>query len=264
MSAVVPLSVLAPALSYKGVAGSFASLEDTVNIRIPPVLYPDGTVVQPDELRGGFAQLSRLATAGSPSEIWDPTAKIWRPFAAHDFTEAQGIPLMPSVAASGAWDGLLIGVGAEDALGNAQFGSAVANFPQYRLRGVFQARRAGVDAFGLGLESAPLAFQSVADLKRFGIELTPDQNQATHVRLMLMDAAKRARGSLEIDASGNGVLTLANFDAGGGILASITLQADGDVRIAPASGGKVFIVGNLETGRIRYTPAGGGLPTDLT
>ena len=69
MSTVVPLSVLAPALSYKAVAGSFASLEDMVNIRIPPVLYPDGSVVQPDELRGGFAQLSRLATAGPGSEL---------------------------------------------------------------------------------------------------------------------------------------------------------------------------------------------------
>lgn len=260
----LPLNVLAPVLSYKTVAGSFAPLEDTVDIRVPPVLYSDGSIVQPDEVRGGFVQLSRLATAGSPPEIWDATAKIWRPFAARDYTQAQGLPLMPSQAASGAWDSLIIGVGAKDALGNAQFSPAVANFPQYRLRGAFQAQRAGDDAFGLGAESPPLAFQSTADLKRFNVELTPDQNAATHVRLTLVDTARRTRGSIEIDASGNGVLTLTNFDSGGGTLASITLQADGDVRIVPASGGRVFIAGDLETGHIRYFPAGGGLPKDLT
>lgn len=260
---VLPLSVPAPALSYKGVAGSFAALEDAVDVHIAPVLYPDGTAVRIDELRGGFLQLSRLATPGSPPEIWDAKTKIWRSFAASDLTLAQGLPLMPSPTANGAWDGLLIGVGAKDALGNAQFSPAVADFPQYRLRGVFQAQRAGVDAFGLGAESVPLEFQSTVDLKRFNVELAPDQNAATHVRLMLVDGAKRPRGSIEIDASGNGVLTLANFDAGGSALASITLQADGNVRIAPASGGKVLIAGDLETGRIRYSPAGGGLPKDL-
>jgi hypothetical protein len=261
---VLPLGVLAPTLSYESVAGSFAPLEDAVGVHIPPVLYPDGTALRTEELRGGFLQLSRLATAGSAPEIWDATAKIWRSFAASDLTLAQGLPLMPSPTMNGAWDGLLIGVGAKDALGNAQFNPAVANFPQYRLRGVFQAQRAGVDAFGLGAESVPLEFQSTTDLKRFNVELAPDQNAATHVRLMLVDDAKRPRGSFEIDASGNGVLTLANFDAGGSALASITLQANGDVHIAPASGGRVFIAGDVETGRIRYSPAGGGLPKDLT
>lgn len=263
MSAIVPLAVLTPTLHYQAVAGSFASLEDAIEIRIPPVLYPDGSAVQPDELRGGFAQLSRLSTAGSPAEIWDATAKIWRPFTAPDFAVAQGIPLMPSQTVSGAWEGLLIGVGAKDALGNAQFGAASANFPQYRLRGVFQALRAGVEAFGLGAQSAALEFQSTSDLQRFKVELTPDQNAATYMRLMLVDTAKRTRGSIEIDASGNGVLTLANFDAGGGALASITLQANGDVRIAPSNGGRVFIAGDLQTGHIRYAPAGGGLAKDL-
>lgn len=259
----VPLDVLAPMLDYKAVAGTFAPLEDMVSIRIPPVLYPDGSRVQPDEVDGGFLQLSRIATAGNPPEIWDASAKIWRPFAAPDDAQAQGLPLVPSQTANGAWDSLIIGVGAKDALGNAQFAPAVGNFPQYRLRGVFQAHRAGENAFGLGPESALLAFQSTADLKRFTCELTPDQNAATHVRLMLLDAAKRTRGSLEIDASGNGVLTIANFDTAGGALASITLQADGDVRVAPASGGRVLIAGDLETGRIRYAPAGGGPPKDL-
>ena len=264
MSVTLPLNVLAPALTYKAVADAFAALEDTVDIRVPPVRYPDGRAVRPEEMLGGFAQLSRIATAGSPAEIWDATAKLWRPFAAPDFSQARGLPLMPSQAVPGAWDGFLIGVGAKDVFGNAQFGAAVANFPQYRVRGVFQAQHEGGDAFGLGPESAPLEFQSIADLKRFNVELTPDQNQATRVRLMLVDGARRTRGSMEIDASGNGVLTFANFDAGGGALASITLQANGDVRIAPASGGKVFIAGDLETGRIRYSPAGGGLPRDLT
>jgi hypothetical protein len=140
---------------------------------------------------------------------------------------------------------------------------AVAHFPQYRLRGVFHAERGGIGAFGVGVESVPIEFLSTADLKRFGVELSPDQIEATRVRIMLVDAAKRARGAIEIDASGNGVLTLANFDGAGGALASVTLESDGTIRLAPASGAKVVIAGDLETDRIRYLPSGGGFHQNL-
>jgi hypothetical protein len=63
---------------------------------------------------------------------------------------------------------------------------------------------------------------------------------------------------LDIDASsGTAIVTLRNLDGGGNPLASLSLRADGSIRISPAAGMKVFIDGDLEAERIRYLPASG-------
>jgi hypothetical protein len=72
-------------------------------------------------------------------------------------------------------------------------------------------------------------------------------------------------GRLEIDASGGAAsLTLANFDALGAPLASVTLRADGAISIAPAPGRTIVLAGDLEAEHVRYLPAGGLVKQDLT
>jgi len=264
MSITVPLSVTPPLLTYKNLGGAYAALEDVVEVRLGPVLYPDGTAVTAEELRGGFAVLSRLASATSTPDIWDPVRNTWLPAFGVDATQITGIPLAPSRSATGAWEGMLIGVAQKDAFGAPQFAVATPHFPQYRLRGLFRSHRDGVDGLGIGPEGAPLAFASTADRKRFGVELTPDQTETTRVRMKLLDAAKRVMGMLEIDSSsGDGAVTLANFDASGAPLASIRLQTDGGIRLEPHPAAKVFIAGDLEIRHLRYVPAGGNASQDL-
>jgi hypothetical protein len=159
---------------------------------------------------------------------------------------------------------VLTGAGQKDAGGVPVIQPAIASFPQYRLRGVFRARRGPIDGFGLGPESAPLLFASAIAASRFAADLTPDADAATRARIVLRNGAAQTVGVVDLDASGgNTVLTLANFNTAGAPLASITLRADGGIVLKPLGGMKVTVDGDLEANRIRYLPAAAMAKVDL-
>jgi len=263
VSIPVPLLVPPPTLAFKAIAGTYAPLEDVVTVSFAAVRFPDGTPVTIDDFRGAQALLTR-ASIGGASDVWDPELKAWRSALGVDLSHLAGLPLLPPQAEAQPWQGVLIGAGQKDAAGAPMLEPAAGSFPRYSLRGAFRAKRANVDAFGLGPESTPIEFRSLLVAQRFGAELTPEPAVATRVKLALRNTAAQPIGLIDIDASsGNGIVTIANFDASGSPLASIALQADGSIRLAPRTGMKVFIAGDVETGRIRYLRPN-GTPNDLT
>ena len=158
MSAPLPLAVPAPTMAFKLVAGFYAPLEDTVALAFPPIRFPDGSAMTADDYSGAKALLSRTLTAGSTPDVWDPESKSWKSASAVDLSTLAGIPLVPPKTPADPWLGMLIAAGQKDASGAPLVQEAVGHFPQYRVRGVFRAKRAGVDAFGLGPDGAPIEF----------------------------------------------------------------------------------------------------------
>jgi hypothetical protein len=262
VNGLLPLLVPAPALAFKAVGGVFAPIEGAVAISFATVRFPDGTFMAPEEYIAADALLTRLAAPGAPADIWDPAVTAWRPASGVDLTRVHGVPLAPPKTAADSWQGML--VSQKDASGGPQLQPSSFHFPQYRLRGSFRAKRDSVEAFGLGPESSPIEFASAAAKARFGADLTPDIDGATRARVILRNSAAQPAGVLDIDASaGNTVITLENFDPFGGTLASVTLGADGTIRLKPQPGKKVVIDGDFEADGIRYLPSGGGAKQDL-
>lgn len=264
MSSPLNLLVPAPAVSFKAVAGTYAPLTDVVTLSFDAVRFPDGSAMSSDDLAAAQALLLRNATPISSTEVWDADAKSWRSVGGADLRLLNGIPLLPPKSGAAPWQGVLLAAAVTDAGGTPQIAAAAPNFPQYRVRGAFRAKRAGVEAFGLGPESAPIEFAAASATGRFGAELTPDPAGATRVRIVLRSASAQPIGFVEIDASDGNRVTLANFDAFGSALASVVLQADGSIRLAPLAGRTVVIAGDLEAEHVRYLPAGGGAKQDLT
>jgi hypothetical protein len=253
-----PLLVPPPAFAFKSLPGGFASIEDAVTITFPAVRFADGTAMTVDDYAGAYALLTRAAAPAAPIEVWHAGLKRWR--AADDLDPAHvlGFPLVPPLEGDEPWRTVLIGSGQIDAGGAAPIASATGGFPQYRVRGLFRARRGSRQAVGLGPESAPLLFASRAASARFAATLTPDAEHPTRVQLTLRNAAARPVALVELDASGgHPALTLRSFDIVGSPHASITLEADGDIFLSPAAGRRVVITGDLEAERVHYLPASG-------
>jgi hypothetical protein len=264
VSAPLPLLVPAPALTFKAIAGTYAPIEDAVRFSFGAVRFPDGTAITAADAVSALAVLTRTLTAGSTADVWDPNLKTWRAAGMVDLLGATGLPLSPPQTGDAPWEGVLAAAGQTDAAGNPLVQTAAAGFPQYRLRGVFRARRNSTDGVGLGPQSAPLEFASAIAAARFGAELTPDAAGATRVRIVLRNAGAQPVGFIEMDASGgNTVLTLANMDTGGSPLASVTLLADGSIRLRPATARKVIVDGDFEADHIRYLPIGGSVKQNL-
>jgi len=255
----LPRLVPAPTFAFKPMPGGFAAVEDIVTVRFAEIRYPDGRAVTASDYLDAHAVLTRAATVVGPIDVWDARRKRWRPGSEVDLDRVSGLPLVPPEEGASPWQGGLAAAAGSDVNGEPIIRTAgVSGFPQYRVRGVFRAVRDGVDAFGSGPEGAPLQFASRAESARFAARLTPDAESATRVQIMLRNAAGRSAGMIEIDASGaDAVLSLRSFDAGGGPLASVSLESDGVIRLTPGAGQKVLIDGDLEAGRIHYLPASG-------
>ena len=264
MSAPLSLAVPQPTLVFKPVLGAYAPLEDVVTVSFPIVRFPDGSAMTAGDYAAARALLTRTLTAGSTADVWDPQMRKWRPLSGVDPTSIDGVPLVPAKAAGAAWSGTLNPADQTDSGGAPAIQIAVGNFPQYRLRGVFRARRDSTEAFGIGPDSTPIIFASADAAKRFAADLTPNADSATRARLVLRNPAAQDLAVLDMDASsGTTVITLSNSGSGGGVLASVALAADGSIVLTPAAGKRVIVAGDLETGRIRYQPVGGGAKQDL-
>ena len=98
----------------------------------------------------------------------------------------------------------LIASAQRDAVGAPMIASATGGFPQYRVRGLFRARRGSAEAIGLGPEGPALRFAS--SIARVG---------------------------------------------------TLTIEANGDIRLSPGAGRRVVITGDLDVEHVRYLPAAG-------
>ena len=252
------LLVPPPAFLFKALPGGFAPLENVVTIAFPAVRFPDGTAMTTDENAGAYALLTRALAPDAPIEVWHAGLNRWRPSGDVDSTRIDGFPLLPPAEGTEPWRAVLVASGHEGPNGMPLIASAVGGFPQYRIRGLFRARRQSTEFVGVGPEGPALLFASLAESARFTARLTPDAEQATRVRLTLKNAAARPVAFIELDASGgHPALTLRSFDNNGSPHASVTLEADGDIRLSPAAGRRVVIAGDLEVERVRYLPASG-------
>jgi hypothetical protein len=264
VSAPLPLLVPTPALAFTAIAGTYAPLEDAIRVSIGAVRFPDGAAMTSSDVMAAHALLSRTLTAASTADMWDPELKTWRAAAMVDVMRLKGLPLSPPQTGTAPWEAVLAAAGQADAAGAPLVQMATAGFPQYRVRGLFRARRDGIDAVGLGPQSAPLQFASAIAAARFGAELTPDATGATRVRILLRNAAAQAVGAIELDASGgNTVLNFVNMNTAGSPLASVALLGDGSIRLRPALGRAVIVDGDLEAEHIRYLPIGSSVKQNL-
>jgi hypothetical protein len=119
--------------------------------------------------------------------------------------------------------------------------------------------RNGVEHHALGPASTDLQFVSAEDSKRFGIVLdTGKASDARTARMLLKNGSLNPAGYVEIRATGGQEVEIANCDAGGAVLARITLAASGDIRLDPAAGRSIVLGGPLEAQRVSYQPQGGG------
>jgi hypothetical protein len=264
MTAPLALHVPAPVLDFKPLAGSIAPLEEPVTVSFAAIRFPDGSAMTPADYAAAQVVVSRVIQAGGAAEVWDGSAKTWRSAAATDLSQVAGLPVIPPSSPAEPWKGILLGSGEKDSAGAPWIRAAVGHYPRYTVRGSFRGIRAGAVTQGVGPESPPIEFASAAELKRFGVALTPDPETATRARLALRTAGGQALGTLDIDASGGDpVVTLSNQTSGGATLARIRLEADGGITLIPASGRRVVIQGDLEAEHVRYLPTGAGVKADL-
>jgi hypothetical protein len=252
------LLVPPPALAFKSMPGGFASIEDAVTIAFPAVRFPDGTAMTLDDYVGAHALLTRAVAPDAPIEVWHAGLNRWRPAGDLDPTRMSGFPVAPPSGGLEPWRAVLAALGQTDTSGAPVIALASGGFPRYRVRGLFRARRESTEAVGLGPESVALLFASRTASARFAARLTPDADYPTRVQLTLKNGSGRSVALIELDASGGQpALTLRSFDSAGYPHASVTLEADGDIRLSPGAGRRVVIAGDLEVERVRYLPVTG-------
>ena len=76
--------------------------------------------------------------------------------------------------------------------------------------------------------------------------------------------AKTGEPHLTLEGSERFVFRRICFDSSGTTLATVMLQASGDISLTPAAGRKVVIAGDLDVGHVSYLPSGGGGKKNLT
>lgn len=250
------LTVPAPTLEYKVVGSGYAALENEFKLHVAAVQFADGAPLTENDVRKAFALLYRWNTPAASAEVWNDKAKAWQSIGSQDLFDIAGVPLIANHAAPTGWDGIVAPTGGKDQWGNRQFTPSIAHYPQYRARAVFSAKVGPTEFSGIGAESAAFEFVSMTANARFGVGLTPNSPaDATHFTMFLKNAALQIVGSIEVDA--DGTVALSNFGSGG-VRASVKLQPDGAILLAPAAGKRVVIAGDLDVGHVRYESSGGG------
>ena len=97
----------------------------------------------------------------------------------------------------------------------------------------------------------------VSDKNLVAIGAGEDQqpDQATEARVVLKDASLQTIGRLCIDREWPAATVTIESSAG----ASVVIRSNGRIEITPAAGEPLIVAGDLETERITYRPAGGGI-----
>jgi hypothetical protein len=155
------LLVPPPAFAFTAIPGGFAPIGGVVTAAFPAVRFPDGTAMTIDHYAGAFALLSRTLTPGAAAQRWNAVLNAWGPADDGVLMLLGGFPLLPPVDGAEPWRAVLVPSVQRDAAGVPMFANAAINgFPQYRMRGLFRARRDATEALGLGPEGPALRFAS--------------------------------------------------------------------------------------------------------
>ncbi len=233
-----------------------APLTEPLKIRLAGIRRADGAAAGEADV----ASAGVLVFRGSPgaAELWDDGAKGWR-LAPPDDGLKQASPLFGAFNADGgpAWEATLVAIGQKDGAGADAYKAAEAGTPSYFVRGIVT----GGDGTTLGPPSPAFTFADAAAKSRFTTEfdIADTKPEAAHrVRMQLKGDALQSAGWLEIRSTPSFELEIASCDGSGAVRARVLLAASGDIRLTPAAGAKVVVDGDLEAGRILYTPAGGG------
>ena len=245
------LTVAKPQLNADKV-GANAAYEKPVDLRVAPVLL-DGAPLGPDALSAFGYFVYRQAAPGLSPDIWDDATKSWKSESATVVPRPASVQLGYSAADAQPWRGIIVGAGSKDSDGKPQFATASNGYPIYSVRAWFVAKSA--DEAMLSAPSDNIAFSSVTDsnLVAIGAGDNEQPDQATQARVLLKDSVLRPIGRLLIERNSPGAAVTLDNASG----ASVVLHPDGRIEITPAPGHPVVIVGDLETGRVTYTPADG-------
>jgi hypothetical protein len=251
---IAPLALSAPHLAWSG-GGTQAPIEMPVTVSLPPLVLPDGSEPQADEVVTFGVFVFR-----ADGQVWNDKAQRWQPapLDAEDFDALEPLALTKKDSEPLPWQAQLVAIGQKDSAKAPRYVPVNDGGGTYRLRAYAQVRKTGAVHIGLGPFSADLSFARTLGEERFGMQFDTNSAQdCTEARLRLRDASGQPSGWLRLRA-GPREVELANFDGGGGPLASIRLTGDGGIELRAAPGRSVFLMSDLEAGRIRYQPYGGG------
>ena len=251
------LTIPTPTLEFDALAPGHAAREKPLTITLGPV-ERDGVGVGPADLAVVGLHAFRWLAPGATTEVWDKDAAAWVPEPSADLFALAVEALAFRQDDARPWLGIVVPAGGADSAGGPQFARAADGFPSY----AFRARTVATDGSTAVSPPTPnLTFGSVTDTSL--IALGPDEGEqpegATLVRLELRNPALVTIGELVIRRAAPGAEVLVANAAG----AAVVLQPDGSIELRPAPGRGVRVAGDLETERIVYAPAGGGLKKTL-
>jgi hypothetical protein len=246
------LNVSAPALP-----SSTTALEKPLVATLAAPKFADGTAAAAHEV----TTIGVLAFRGTPgsAQVWDDGSKTWRSVPSDiDLMRMKPLAGAPK---DGAWQATLVGIGQKDAAGADVYVVAAGGTPQYFLRTLAKTKRGTASDSGLSGASQAFTFTSSVANTRYTLTFdTPDTKpDAAHkARMLLKSDTMKPAGYIEVRALPSFEVEIANCDFSGNPLAKVLLQSNGEIHLMPASGQRVVIDGDVETGRILYAPAGGG------
>jgi hypothetical protein len=256
--AMMTLTVPTPELVFDPPAGPPA-LEKPVTIRLASPRERDGTPVAAADVHAYGTLVYRGAIGAE--EVWDEAAGRWIavPLDPEALLRLRPIPVTAPTNPTDPWSGILVAFGQKDASGAPRFAKSTGSGPAYRVRGTVQAAGSVAPRTGISGPSPDFQFISASERQRFRVVFdTDDAASAGRARLLLQDGALRQAGYLEIRALGGREVEIASCDAGGAVVARVTLTDAGDIRLAPAAGRSIVLDGPLEAQQVRYQPAAGG------
>ncbi len=234
-------------------------LEEAIDLRLPALVFPDGTPLAADAVDRIGAHLYRGAPGSE--EIWNEAEKGWtpRPLDLDSLATLTPLPMQHQDGDPLPWRGLLVAAGQKDKNGAPKIVKAIGGSPSYRLRALVRAHRDGGDYLGSSPPSADLVFASLADTQRFTVSLdTGDAQTCQRVTIQLKDSGLSPVGLVEIRNTGGREVEIANRSPGGALRARILLLDSGDIQLEPAAGRNVVLAGTLEAQRVNYQPQVGG------
>ena len=245
-SLLVPL----PTVKFTTAIPNEAVLEKPVEIHCGNVTFPNGQLFEQNQqqVAGFFVYRQQAGFV----EIWDETAKQWKP----DPGEALGAlppkPLAFKPGESEPWQSLFVPAGEK----NPVFETKDRGF-KYFFRAYFVSNEKTGSISGLSVPSVAVKFIGILDAIRAGIKLGENQKpeDATEVELFLRNESGRIIGSVAISSEGDSARIEIKNSASSGQRAIVSLLPSGDVEIIPASDKKVLIQGDLEVSSIFYQPA---------
>jgi hypothetical protein len=247
------LTVPKPTLTFEPLPGGAATLEKPVNVAVGAV--KDGAKILGPEGLGTFGFFAyRRLSAGAGLELWDDAAKSWKPDPGPAVASVKPTQLAYKAGEPNPWTGIVVAAGGKDSAGKPQFAKAKAGYPLYNFRAWFASKDNSLT--GLSAPSDNVTFVGASDKNLVAIGAGDDEKpeEATQARLLLKDPGMQVIGQVLIERASSGAkITVQNL-AG----AAITLHPDGRIELAPASGQRLIVSGDIDVGRITYQPSGGG------